>query len=69
MNAELELVPYQVNMERRVRDKAIKKARTSGSHLSKFVVMAIEKFVDDPIEKSMKELRTHNNRRTKKYVK
>jgi hypothetical protein len=50
---------YQISIRADLRYAAVKKARANGTTLSEFVRMAIEKFVDDPIEESMDALRVH----------
>lgn len=58
-----ETVPYQVNLNRIVRERAVTKAGDNSIKLADVVRMAIEKFVDDPIDKTMGQLRRHNRRK------
>jgi hypothetical protein len=54
--------PYQVSIPAILRNAAVKKARANGTNVSLFVRMAIEQFVNDPIEESMDRLRVHKER-------
>lgn len=58
-------VPFQFYASRDLRDKALAKARLNGTHLSEFMTVALKRFIDRPIEKSMKELRRHNRSKDK----
>lgn len=58
-----ETVPYQVNLNRITRERAVEKAGDNSVKLADVVRMAIDKFVEDPIDKTLGQLRKHNRRK------
>lgn len=61
--------PYQFYMPERLKKRGLKKAQAHGVHISKFMQMAWEQFVDRPIEDSIRRLTDHNKKMKQKEKK